>query len=361
MSGIDTTVPIDLTDLADDEATDEALEALTVQVRRHRSLLDILTVSMGHLWQTPNWAAATTIWVFAVITVAVTATLHSTRLVRTSLGPARVSCGLNVYVYGDPDQAVDHACRHALAGSATLFVLALVVVLAWLAATGVLVGRRYWSLRSANRAEAQGGALLGGGRWVRGPWVLVGLGVVGAVAALGSLRPVPLAVNESGTVVSVRCGADTYFGGYPDGLVQSACRRAYSGQAHVMEVSMLVAAIGLGALISILVISRRFDNRRLWAGVAAAVLAVVAAVTLSPVTVLVRGGAAPEVASCGLDTYLAGYPEYAVREACRSHYETKAAAGIPAGLVALILAGSAIFGIPRRAPERVPILSEERV
>jgi hypothetical protein len=315
---------------------------------------------LGYLWQTPNRAAATTLWAVAAGTVAVTATLHSTRLVHTSLGPARVSCGLNVYVYGDPDQAVDHACRHALAGNASLFALALVLVLAGLVAMGILIGCRYWSPPSAKRAEAQGGAVRRGGHWVPGRWVLVGLGVVGAVVALASLRPVPLAVNESGTVVSARCGADTYFGGYPDGLIQSACRRAYSGQAHVMEVSMLLAIVGLAAVVSLLVSSSRFDNRRLGAAVAAAVLVVVAAVTLSPVTVLVKGGPAPEVASCGLDTYLAGYPENAVQAACRSHYETKAAAGISAGLVALILAGSAIVGIPRRLPERGTILDEER-
>ena len=108
---------MDAVRLTDDDAVDRALEELTVRARPHRSALDTVFRWAQELWSTPNRAAGTTVWAVGVVMLVVTALVHSTRSVQTSLGPARVSCGLNIYIYGDPDPAVNRACSHAEAGA----------------------------------------------------------------------------------------------------------------------------------------------------------------------------------------------------------------------------------------------------
>ena len=309
---------------APDEAVDRALQAIIVAVPPHRSVISRLLRLRDRLWLTPNRSAATAAWLLSVVVMIVTAARHATTTVQTSLGSARVACGINIYIYGDPDHAVANTCRRAEAGDFALFLISGALVVIGVVAT-------WWVVRRESGPSTVG----------RRSVALSVAGAAATVVGLVALRPVPVALDRGGELVTLRCGADTYFAGYPDSVIQASCRNAFSGQAHVLEAALLVGLVALGTFLA-----RTWRHH--WIGLLAVALATIAAVSLAPINVTITRGATPEVASCGIDTYLAGYPDATVQQACRSHFGAKAAVGIPLGLIALGLASAELARLPRR-------------
>jgi hypothetical protein len=325
---------------------DEVFAALAIPLPERPPLIDRVVGLASQLLATPLRAALATLWAVAAIVMAITWLLQAQLAVGTSLGPARVSCGIDIFVYGYPEHAVDQACRHAEATRFGLFVPAAVIVVAGLVLAGLLAYR-------SSAPES------GPRRFVLRLWrsrvqaILAALGALAAVVGIFALRPVPVDLVRSGVLVNARCGADTYFGGYPDPFVHAACLHAYAPQAHVLEVACALIVVGLGAVLQVAFTHTPspFHKRRLWVGVVTGALAVVALVALRPVTVTVTGGPAPVVANCGIDSFLAGYPDRAVQTACRSRFANHATVGLASGSLAiLVCAGSAVTAA-RRRPE----------
>jgi hypothetical protein len=302
---------------------------------------DRLTELARRLVSTRLGSALFTAWLFAAIVAVATLFSHATITVRTSLGPTRATCGVDVFVYGYPDRAIQHACQHVEMTRFAMLIPSVLVLVAGGVAAAVLAAQMY--LRSAD-AVSDGGPR-------RTPFLvrllrsrphllLAGIGMVGGFVGAFALNPVTVSMVQSGSLVTARCGEDTYFGGYPDRLIQSACDRAFSGQARVLEASVVLLLIGIAALLSLAWIAAEEGLRRLhlalWSS--AAVALIVAAAAAMPVTVTVSGGSAPVVASCGLDTFVAGYPDLTVQSACRSHYRAHAATVLAAGALAIAFA-----------------------
>jgi hypothetical protein len=148
-------------------------------------------------------------------------------------------------------------------------------------------------------------------------------------------------------VSTVHCGLDTYLSGYPDPAIDHLCRHAYAPHAHVLFVALGALVLGL--------IAAAHLWRWSWRGVAYGLLGVlvvaVAVDALRPVRVGVGGGA---IASCGLDSYVAGYPDHTVQVACGAHLSTHALGLLAAALVAVVgliavrMIGSPLLGSGRR-------------
>src|SRR5437763_320982 len=297
----------------DDDRIDGLLADLAEPARGRPPLWSRMVRAANALSSTPRRAALGTVWLFALAALVLVSLVRPTVSVQTSLGPGKAACGVDVFLYGHPDAAVANACRHAGSARGWLLLASLVVVLGG-AAAGTLVLAQRQGPRPAARVLPALIAALGGFAFV-----------VGALA----LRPAPVQLISRGTVVTARCGADAYFFGHPDPMIQSACRHAYSGQAHVLIGAIVVAAIVAAALgfRRLAGLGRRRDRTRLLAGMVAGLLALVGLVAFVPKTVSVAGGAAPVVASCGLDTFLAGHPDHTIQASCRSHYANRAALG----------------------------------
>jgi hypothetical protein len=167
--------------------------------------------------------------------------------------------------------------------------------------------------------------------------MLIVLGALAVPAGILALRPVPVDLVESGGIATAHCGADSYFFGYPDPHIDQVCHRAYAGHAGVLLATAALGLLGLVALAHLLFTSAREPSvrLRLLLGASLFLVALDAMATLHPVTVQVNEGAQPVYASCGLDTYLVGYPDYAVQSACRSHFGTHVAPGLAATALAI--------------------------
>jgi hypothetical protein len=327
-----------------EEQVDELLADLAVPVPDRPSLGDRAAAVVREVTSTPRRAAACTAWIFAVVVLTAVWLEQPTVSVQTSLGPAKSSCGIDIFFYGYPDPAISRACRHAEAAHFGLFVPALLLVVAGLVAAAVVTLRRPGdtdgtgsTIRSAlRRAPIRSG--------------LVSLGVLAVVVGAFALRPAPVQLVHSGVVLTAHCGADAYFFGYPDATIHAACQHAYGGQAHLLIVAIIVAAIGLGALAQIAYThaADRLARQGLALIACAVILAVIAIVAIEPLSVGVNEGPAPVVAACGLDTFVAGYPDHAVEHACRAHFATHAAVGSAAGTLAMLIIAWGVVILSRR-------------
>jgi hypothetical protein len=316
---------------SDDFGTDARLAELAVPLADRAPLVDRVLGLWQELSSTPRRAALCTIWVVALVVAAVS--LQTTTVaVRTSLGPARAHCGLDIFMYGYPDTSVTRSCRSAEAGHLGQFVPAALVVVGGLAAAAVLSARR--SRRSEGAMLADALARLGRARYRATLIVLGGLAVPAGILAL---RPVPVDLVQSGGIATAHCGADSYFFGYPDPRIDQVCHRAYAGHARVLQATAALSLLGLVALAHLLLTSARGPSARLrlLLGASLFLVALDAIVTLHPVTLQVNEGATSVYASCGLDSYLVGYPDQAVQSACRSHFGTHAAPGLAATALAI--------------------------
>jgi hypothetical protein len=298
-----------------DELIEERMASLVAAVPLRPPLSARASSVLQALTATPRRASFATLWCVAVVVGGVCA-VPTRRSVTTSLGPARARCGLDVFVYGYQDHHVADICRHAEGVRLALFVMALVVVAAGLG-TAAAVAHLGAAVRAAPAAAG-----------------LLVAGTAGLLTGVAALRPVTVVLGT--TVAS--CGADSYFGTYPDAAVQRACRHADRGQAHVLEVAVVVAVLGLAGGAVLLWRRSPAMRRRLLLGAVAVIVLLTGLAVLRPVTVEVRPGM---LASCGLDTWLAGYPAEAVQAGCRSHLGVRAAglgAVVVLGLVAAVWA-----------------------
>ena len=302
------------------DVIDDRIAALAVPVAPGTPLVDRVMSALRALTSTPRRAAALTGWCVALVVGVLCLAARSTATVTGALGPARVRCGLDGFVYGYRDHAVQNACRHAEAGRLGIFVPAALVVIAGMVGAIAITGwfGRVW--RAAGRAPVAA--------------ALVIVGVVTIPVALGALRPVSVEHLSGGTLTTAHCGADTYYLGYPDASVQAACRQAYAPHAHLLFAALVVLLVGAVAAVTLAWRSAALRRWVLVAGTATVLLVVVAAAS-RPVTV--RVGAEPATyASCGLDTVVAGYPDPAVQHACRQRLGTRTAAGVAAGMLTLV-------------------------
>jgi hypothetical protein len=173
------------------------------------------------------------------------------------------------------------------------------------------------------------------------------LGVLSIGVAAVALRPATVEIVGSGRLTTARCGADSYLFAYPDPVVHHACRTAYAPHAHVLLGALAVALVALVALGNLL----GRDGRRLLllATAAAVALAIVLLAVLRPLDIAVPENGTSVVASCGFDSYVAGYPDHAVQSACRSHVATHAADALGAAALAAVgLGGLALASEDRR-------------
>jgi hypothetical protein len=316
---------------------DARVARLAIPVRERAPLADRAVRAWRELVSTPRRAALATIGCVALV-VAVVCAIPTTRAVRTALGPARAHCGLDIFVYGYPDHGVRSACRSAESARLALFLPAALVAL-------VVLGAGLWlSIKAAGRP------LLDAVRQAPARAALVLAGLVAIPAGVGALRPSIVDFVGPGSLTTAHCGADAYFFGYPDPVVLHACRRAYAGHAHVLEISAVVVATGLAATLHMLYSRARSpaDKRRLLLAGTVVILAVAVAAALRPVTVRVGQSAPAVYATCGLDTFVAGYPDATVQHACRPHLRMHAAGGLAAVFLILVAAGGAALLVPRQ-------------
>lgn len=316
------------------EEIDRRLAGLARPVPERPSGAARLEAVLAGISTTPRQAALATTWLFSLVVMIVALLGRTSVSIQSSLGAARVRCGLDSFIYRYPDPAVARACHHAEAARFGLFVPALLVVMA-----GLAHGLRL-AVRTTGARRSAPGRVLARLRKAPVQATLASLGMVAVVVGVFALRPAPLELVRSGALVSARCGADSYFGSYPDPTVAAACSRAYAGRAHVLIGALVVALVGLAALVQV---SYRMASpggrRRLAAALVAGALAVGTLWGFWPVTVNITGGPAPVVASCGMDTYVAGFPDAQVQSVCRSVYTPHAALGLTSGAIGLAVAG----------------------
>jgi hypothetical protein len=329
--GVDDTQKAMTTLGVDDTLVDSAIAALAVPVRERASLADNAGAVWHELTATRRRAALVAVW-FAALVAAVLSAINAAVTVQTTLGPATAHCGLDVFVYGYPDSAIAHACRHAEASRTTVFIPAAIVIVVGLLAAAMVAVRVDERLKRA--ANILGRAPL--------DTALITLGGLGLIGGVMALRPANVEISASGSLTTARCGIDTYLFGYPDATVQHACNRAFAPHAHVLVGVLVLAAVGAAALVHLV---RGFDSRRVLAVGFGMALAVIAVAAVRPVTVSVPDGGAVVTASCGLDSYLAGYPDHVVQGACRSHDATHAAAAL--GAIALGVVGLGVMVVTR--------------
>lgn len=315
----------------DDDAADRYLQSEAFEVADRESLPAVLAAFWQRLTETPRRAAAVTAWVFALLVALVCLVAQPTVTVQSGPVARQVKCGVDIYLYGYPDRGVQSACQNAEAVRFGLFVPAVIIVL-----IGVFA-----ALLLALRSSAEDGK---DSVW-RDPLLRAGVGV-GALALLVdafALRPAPVELVSGGQLMTARCGADSWLFGYPDPAIQSACGRAYDGHAYALVVATIFLLAAAGVVMSRLVgASSRWDARRLAVAVSGAVLAVAGAVALVPVSVVVDEAGGPVTAQCGIDSYLAGYPDHAVLVACRAHYGGHLLAGV------LLLVAAAVCLVAQR-------------
>ena len=345
--------------VVDDDAVGRVLAESAVQLPTRSSPLPRASAVIRTVWATPGRAAMTTACGFCfVVAVAAAATPASVTVTAAGL-KERARCGLDVYVFGHPDHAVASACRTAEVSRMVVFLPAALVVVAGLVAAAALALR-------PRRATA-GGAPAGrspAGRWAAlleglpAPAFSLPLGILAVVAGASALRPADVHLIARGQLITARCGIDTYVAGYPDRSVERACRHAYTGHA-----AMLIGAALVAGLVTALVLRRLpavfpgWTRARLLAAGAAVALAVIAVIALFPTQVVVREAGSPVTARCGLDTYLAGYPDHAVESACRNHYSRHALVGVAAAADAVACALAA-RALRRRPPPALPVAAE---
>lgn len=308
-------------------ADHHAVADLAEPVELTPPLTDRLVEMARELTSTPRRAAVVTVWFFCAA-AGLAALIPSSVSVRTRLGPARARCGLDTFIYSYPDRAVRDSCRHAEAGHLALFIPAAVILLAGLMAAAVIVLRR--NGRAARLAASPARQ------------ALVGAGAVAALLGLLALRPAVVELNQGGAVTTARCGADTYFFGYPDGAVNAACHPAYAPHAWMLLIAAVVVAATAVALVLLGGSPRSTTS---WAGLVAAGALIIGALLLVPATVQVAGGTTPVTASCGIDTILAGHPDRAVEHACRSRDTGRALVALAALATA---GGAAAFALIHR-------------
>lgn len=309
----------------DDDAADRYIDSVARAVPGRPSLHARGAEAWTLLTGTPRRAAAATAWGFALLVAVVCAASQPTVTVTSGPLTRRVACGLDVFVYGYPERSVRSACQTAEAVRFGLFVPALVIVLVGAISALLLVLRS----RAATAKEATA-------RWGPPGWLALSAASVAVVADLFALRPAPAQLISGGQLITARCGADSWLSGYPDPTVRRLCGHAYSGQADTLVVATMILIVALAALAWILVrTSAAWDWPRLAAAGAGAVLAVAGAVALVPAAVVVYENGAPLIAECGIDSYVAGYPDHMIQAACRSHYGGHA-------LAALLLFGAAV-------------------
>lgn len=325
---------------------DRLIAELAEPVPSHGGLGDRLAELARRIVSTRLGSVFFTAWLFAAIVAVVTLFTHASVTVQTSLGPARATCGVDVFVYGYPDRVIQHTCRHVELSRFAMLIPSGIVLVAGAVAAAVLAVHMY--LRSADATSddrPRRTPFLVGLLGSRPHLVLAGIGLAGGLVGVFALNPVTVSMVESGSLVTARCDAGSYFGGYPDRVIQSACDHAFSGQAHVLEVSAGLLLIGIAALLSLAWTAAQEPVRRLrlalWT--AAFATALVAAAAAVPATVTVSGGSAPVVANCGLDTFVAGYPDSTVQRACRSHYGAHAGTALAAGTLAIVFAVGGIL------------------
>lgn len=317
---------------------------------------------VARLLSTPAGAALFTAWSFAVV-IGIACLLPTHTTVETMWGTGRARCGLDVFVFGYPDPGVSGACRSAEATRFALFIPAVLMTVGGGAVAAVMAIRasRWWG-NLHFRATS----------WIRARPVRSAIVAAGALAVAPltwSLRPVSSTITWSGQLAAVNCGPDGYFAGAGDPRLSSACGALYGTHAHVLIGSGIVVSAGLATVVQVWLARLAAPSRRL-AGMAVvgALSGAAALVALTPVAVLARTEAGqPVLARCGLDTYLAGYPDDAVQSVCRSHFGGHAAAGILLGLIGVTcmglatawrIRGPSISGAPSpqtREPTRTPL------
>jgi hypothetical protein len=187
-------------------------------------------------------------------------------------------------------------------------------------------------------------------------WVLALIVAVGA-GAFGASQTVQTSVG----VAEVRCGFDVYLDGHADPAIENACRTAQASRLGVFGVAGLVVVFGLVSFAAAVVRNRtsapaRRREPRGAAGLmgplaAAGLLAVVVgAFALQPVGAQYQQDNNAIEVSCGIDTYLYGYPDPDVRSACDRAYSGHARVlGVAAALglgAAVVLAGILLFQSP---------------
>ena len=273
-------------------------------------------------------AAACAVWVFAVIVGVVSWAVQPTvNIASGSTSRIVANCGLDSFFYGYPDPAVQSACRHAEAAPLSLFILSVVVVSAGALAAILSICRR--------AAIARPGPLSAPLRLV--PW-LFAVAIAAVVVGVLALRPAPAQMVQAGQLTNLRCGIDTYLFGYPDHAVQDLCHRAYDNEFHVVLAAVLIGATDLVILGWVLTrTSGRWPLRRTLTLALALGLAVASLIALRPVTVSLRESGGPVVVNCGLDVYIAGYPDRSVQSACRHSYTSHAATGLGLAVLSLLV------------------------
>jgi hypothetical protein len=260
-------------------ATDEEIDAAIAALAVERTPRALPTLSRGQV-------SALVVAALAAAIAAVAAAAQAS----TRVGVATAHCGIDVFVYGYPDGAAEHACRHLEAGRAVVFVLAAAV---GLVALGVAMAPL-----------------------LRTPRLIVaGLGAAGAIVAALALRPATAELTSAGSLRTLHCGLDSYLWGYADPAINHACHRAYGSHLTVLVPALLVSLAVAGGVLAA-------RGRRVVVRVSlVAALAVMLVGALRPVSVVVNEGGSAFVASCGLDSVVAGYPDKSVQSACRSHVD----------------------------------------
>ena len=305
---------------------DTVVEASARPVSVGSPAFDRLTDALRAITATPRRASLATVWGFAFVLMCL-ALIRTTAVVMTEVGRSTVRCGLDSFVLSYPDRAVTAICRHAEAPRLALFLPSLLSVLAGCA---VLVAQLL-----KNSARSAGSLVRTKESAARSVVILSALGAATVLAAGLALRPATTFVQLPGGLAIAHCGIDSYLRPYPDAAISHACRRADGARGISLLVSVLALILVVGSYAWLMRRRRSSSPSRLARLAIMAGSVALAVVALLPVTVAVNAGPAPVTASCGLDTFLAGYPDPSVQTACRSHYSRHALVG----LAALLLAG----------------------
>ena len=329
----------------DEERVDDLLATLARPLPPRPPVRERLAAWFFEMTRTPLRASLGTTWVFAAITMVVCWTWRVEIVLQTRTGPVAAVCGLDSIVYGYPDPTVARGCRQVEVGRFELFIPAALVVAVGLVAAARVAWRQHLERRGGTPGELW--SRLTETRWRAG---LAAVGAAAVVVALAVLRPAPIQISEAGRTVTAQCGANSFFFGYPDPVVRTACSSAYAGQAHVLIGAVVVALVGAvaAAPAAMGALRLRFPPRSLALLGLAVGLGVVALVASAPVTVVIPGRT-ETVASCGLDTYIAGYPDHVVQQACRAHLGGHFALFLGAGVLCV---AAAVLGLNRRRDHR---------
>jgi hypothetical protein len=308
---------------------DEGVASLVLPVGPRQPVVERLRTAGRELTSTPRRAALATAAAMCAV-LALAAMWPTTIHVGSSIGPTTVRCGLDSFVYRYPDQHVVTGCRHAEAGRLALFIPCLLV--AGCAMAGA-------ALVALTRSRASDGRLAAfAEQLIRSPARAASSVALGAssIVAILALRPATVETLRGGDLLTIRCGADTYFFGYPDAAIDHTCSRAYAGHAAVLGVALgvgLAAALAL-AIMGVARAARARQRRLVGAVLFVAATVTVAVFGLRPAPVRIDEGGTAVTASCGVDAVVAGYPDRAVQRVCRAHvaHRLVTAAGVELGI-----------------------------